>query len=451
VSWQLRQLQRADNGLMIHCVQHGGHGVEGAAYIPDDAACTLPGLRYINTKPGQELLTAVRSRLINGHSYTVSDIALWRKDHPAPAVACAIAIVQSQLKAADKFPSAKKIWAIPEAVEQASSHRVAQYKARKISALARPELIFDLCCGIGGDLLALAQLSPVIGVDISAVRACMARHNADQMPGKFPVLVLQADLHTVPFQIKPTHFFHIDPARRSSGKRNNDFSAMHPGPEIISELIQRFSSGVIKLSPAVKFSSLPAGHLELVSDNGTVVQALLWTGMAGTQLGIQTRTATVINDSITWSVTGAATDSTSPKMLAHQPEHWLYEVDGAVTRAGLAAALAQQVPLQWLSPEGGYLTGPDQLAHPALTAFEALSHFAYSESELQRQLKNLKLPLNPAGPAVEIKTRGGLGLDTDQLQKKLSKMGAEGLTVLIYRGQLGRTCVIARRPAAPTA
>jgi hypothetical protein len=74
----------------------------------------------------------------------------------------------------------------------------------------------------------------------------------------------------------------------------------------------------------------------------------------------------------------------------------------------------------------------------------------YSKSELQRQLKNLKLPLNPAGPAVEIKTRGGLGLETDQLQKKLSKMGAEGLTVLIYRGQLGRTCVIARRPAAPT-
>lgn len=415
-------------------------------FIPEDSACSIPGLNYLQSHSGKALLESVIECVILRKNIAVSDVALWRRQHPESAVASAIAVVQSRLKAAAKFPDqADRLWAVPEALEQASSARVAQYKAQRIAELAQPKVVLDLCCGIGGDMLALAGICRVIAADISAVRAWMARTNAIEFPTKYPVLVVQADMQSFPIRSKPGCFVHIDPARRSAGKRGNDFASMHPSPVIVAELMRSVSSGVIKLSPAVNFSSLPTGHLELISENGTVVQALLWTGMAGAELGENRRTATVICNGTTWSICDLFRDSAAPDELAAKPEKWLYELDGAVTRAGLAGALAHKLKLKWLSPDGGYLTSQHRIEHTALTPFAVVDDFIFTESELFRRVQALPLPSPSAAPVIEVKTRGGLGLDTNQLQKKLSTIGGRGYTVLIYRSAHGKACVIGQR------
>ena len=424
--------------------------MDTARFIPDDLTCTIAGLNYLQTPAGKALSEAVTHRLAQQRAISVADISLWRRQHPEYSVPCAIAVSQCRLKAADKFPGqSNELWAVPEALQQATSARVAAYKAQRIANLAQPKIILDLCCGIGGDMLALSRLAPVLAMDISRVRVWMAHNNAMAYPSKYPVMVVQADLQNFPVQLSSRIFVHIDPARRSDGKRNHDFGATHPAPRVLFAVLEKASAGVIKLSPAVDFSTLPTGHLELISEHGTVVQALLWTGSASTKLGPNKRTATVIDRTAIWSISDSSTDMAGAELHAHQPEKWLYEIDGAVTRAGLAAALAKELKLRWLSPDGGYMTGPHYLHHPALTAFEVFDNFPYTESELFRKLKDAGKQLPASARAVEVKTRGGLGLNTDQLQKKLSKICAADYTVLIYRCAHGKACVIARRCNKP--
>ena len=424
--------------------------MDAVRFIPDDLACNIAGLNYLQTPPGKALTEAVSHRLAQQRTITVADVSLWRRQHPEYSVPCAIAVSQCRLKGADKFPGqSNELWAVPEALQQATSARVAAYKARRIADLAQPKIILDLCCGIGGDMLALSHVAPVLAMDISSVRAWMAHHNAMVFPAKYPVIVVQGDLQNFPVHLTSGIFVHIDPARRSGGKRNYDFAAMHPATRVLFGVLEKASSGVIKLSPAVDFSTLPTGHLELISEQGTVVQALLWTGSVSTKLGENKRTATVIDRTTTWSICDSGTDIAGPELHAHRPEKWLYEIDGAVTRAGLAVALAKELKLRWLSPDGGYMTGPQCLEHPALTAFEVYDNFAYTESELFRKLKDAGKELPASARAIEVKTRGGLGVNTDQLQKKLSKICAAGYTVLIYRCAHGKACVIARRCREP--
>ena len=420
--------------------------MDAGRFIPDDLACNVAGLNYLQTAPGKALTEAVRRRLAQRRIITVADVSLWRRQHPEYAVPCAIAVSQCRLKAADKFPlQSEALWAVPEALQQATSARVAAYKAQRIADLAQPKIVLDLCCGIGGDMLALSHLAPVLAMDISMVRAWMAHHNAMVFPAKYPAMVVQGDLRNFPVRLTSGIFVHIDPARRSGGNRNHDFASMHPAPRVLFGVLEKAFAGVIKLSPAVNFSTLPTGHLELISEHGTVVQALLWTGSVRTKLGENKRTATVIDLATTWSICDSSTDLAAPELHAHQPEKWLYEIDGAVTRAGLAAALAKELKLQWLSPDGGYMTGPQYLQHPALTAFEVYDNFAYTESELFRKLKDAGNKHPPAAGTIEVKTRGGLGLNTDQLQKKLTKICSCDCTVLIYRCAHGKACIIARR------
>lgn len=425
--------------------------VDAVKFIPDDLACTVAGLNYLQTVPGKALTAAVTRRLAQEKTIAVADVALWRREHPECAVPCAIAISQCRLKGADKFPGkSNELWAVPEALQQATSARVAAYKAQRIAELAQPKIVLDLCCGIGGDMLALSRIAPVLAMDISMVRVWMAHHNALVFPEKYRVMAVQGDLQNFPVHLTSGIFVHMDPARRSDGKRNYDFSATHPAPSVLLRILEKAYAGVIKLSPAVNFSTLPTGHLELISENGTVVQALLWTGSVGTKLGENKRTATVIDRRTTWSICESSTDCAPPELHAYQPEKWLYEIDGAVTRSGLAVALAKAITLRWLSPDGGYMTGPQYLHHPALAAFEVHDHFAYTESELFKKLKHACTKYPPAVGTIEVKTRGGLGLNTDQLQKQLSKICHCDLTVLIYRCAHGKACIIARRCNKPT-
>ena len=110
----------------------------------------------------------------------VSAVASLRRDYAAEQVAVALSLAEARVKAGRKFSErGKTIIADAAGIEQASGAAVASYKAkRSASRRHRPWRIADLCCGIGGDAMALAdQGLDVIAVDRDPLRAWMASHN----------------------------------------------------------------------------------------------------------------------------------------------------------------------------------------------------------------------------------------------------------------------------------
>ncbi|HMD53865.1 MAG TPA: hypothetical protein VKJ65_04880, partial [Phycisphaerae bacterium] len=306
-----------------------------------------------------------------------------------------------------------------------------------------PTAIIDYCCGIGGDMLALADVAPVLAVELSPIRALLAARNAIHTTHRWPALVVQADVATQFSRPQPGVVFHIDPARRIGPKRSAEYSLMHPGPMVIQRVINVLQDGAVKLSPAADFSSLPDGHLELISEDGVVVQAILWTGRMAQPMESGTHTATVLSRRRSaWSLTGKP----AAVAILHEPQQWVFEIDGAVLRAGLSVALCAALGIQPISADGGYATGPEAINHPALTGFKIFGSLPYSQRAVAAALRSKSSSASSGKRAVvEVKTRGGLGLDTDKLSKSWSACTTRNCTVLIYRGVHGITAAIAER------
>src|ERR1700760_2403043 len=116
------------------------------------------------TAAGQEVL----SRLAAAGSQPGASLALaerLRREYPASLVAVAMAQQDLRLAAAAKFSRAPEMLFHRAGYEQASSDTVAAYQAGRLRDAGR---VADLCCGIGGDLIALAAAHEVLAVDRDA-------------------------------------------------------------------------------------------------------------------------------------------------------------------------------------------------------------------------------------------------------------------------------------------
>jgi hypothetical protein len=422
------------------------------AYQPDDASITPDSLAYLHSEEGQALRDQVHQLLEKHPDLPVNEIAKLRKRFPADHLHAGLAVGKLQLKARQKFPhlADSTIYAIPEALEQSTDFAVAQHKANRF-AQQHPTRIFDLCAGIGGDTLALGQIAPTIAIDLSQARLTCLRYNLESAPTKFPIEIRNADVTSVhsEFRMLNSAFFHVDPARRSNGKRSAAFEDLIPGPDFLRQLIHESSGGAIKLSPAVDFDSLPEGHLEIISHDKSVVQAVLWTGALAREFPEDSRTATVfakhkLLTTFTAQIQFDRPDQFSPP--APGAFQNLYEVDPAFTRANLAAPLAHSLNLHSLTDDAGYLADSlsPLITHPALTAFQIHAFIPYSEKNVIAHLQK-NAPSIAAGP-VEVKTRGRIpGIDTDRLQVLFSKNTEQRKTVLIFRYTETTWAVIASR------
>ncbi len=421
-----------------------------SAYLPDDARIAVAAIEALHSPAGAKLRAAITA-LPDPERPTVAQISALRKTFPANLLHAGLALAALQIKGHLKFPELSYVWTTPEALEQASGIAVARHKASRFRA-ASVANILDFCCGIGGDALALAEVAPVTAVDLSPVRTACLRYNLEQISRPHPVEIQTADIRTVSKSVSNDAFFHIDPSRRHSAtggktQRSAQYEDLIPGPEVVEALITRFAGGVLKLSPAVNFSDLPPGHVELVSQHGTVLQALLWTGRFTEKLPVNRRTATIVGTS-PWSFTGDIQSSGEAPMPVEPMTGYLYELDGTLTRGGLATAYAATKGLTPLTPDGGYLHANALITDPPLTTFQILTTVPFSEPRVAEALAHLP-ESNTSGP-IEVKTRGGLpGINTDQLQKTWTQTAPRNLTVLLFRHHDDVLAVIAKRLAAP--
>jgi hypothetical protein len=331
--------------------------------------------------------------------------------------------VRGMLEAADARQRARKkldpdwasnLVADKSGLEMASSARSSLHKASRFArVLGKGGRVADLCCGIGADAWGLSRAGlRVTGVDLDESRAYMFSHN---LPG-CDVVVGDA-LDACPSDVDA---FHLDPARRSDAGRTRSIEDFQPGPDVWAQIIDRVGTGAIKLNPGVDAYALPEGEVEILSESGTLTQAVLWVGRFA---GDQPRSATVLAD------TGAVSICGEPERPDDSNEIGVFigTLDPCVERADLVATLLDTTRAVLVHPGTGLVTSEVVVEHPMIRWYKTLDVLAWNQKRVKSALRS-----HDAG-IVEVRTRAGV-VNPDETQRDLRGKGSrENLSILVYR------------------
>lgn len=356
-------------------------------------------------------------------------LARYRKTFPAALVNAAVELTQLRHKATRKFSHAATMFFTRDGLEMASSALVAQHTARRFAGLPR---VMDLCCGIGGETLALAEVvTQVIAVDRETLHLEMARANARAIHLERRIEFIQADVtdfipHAPVLIGRPEAIF-IDPSRREARKAARRPEDYAPPLSWCLQLTTVAPRVAIKVSPALDYTTALAGHaaeVELVSAQGECKEAVLWLG----EFRTCAMRATVLPQ-------GQSLTDVGPSSAAlGEVGAWLFEPDPAVIRAHLVQRLAGEYHLWRIDPEIAYLSGDAAVDSPFLTAYRVRQVVPWNLKRLNALLREQEIG------HVIIKKRG-FPLTPEELRPKLKLSGSNRATLICTRAQ-GKPVII---------
>jgi hypothetical protein len=343
-------------------------------------------------------------------------------------------------KAREKFPHETKMFFTPLGLEQATDAAVAAYKA---SRFPRVQPLADFCCGIGGDLIALAQRGPVVAVDRDPVALLLAQANLEAVGARsvgghsFETATVDEFLDCFPNLAA----WHIDPDRRPSGNRTTKVMLHEPGPGVLARMLSLCPNGAIKLAPAADLAEpwWADAELEWISRRRQCRQLVAWFGRLAEHTGC--RRATVIRASNDFSPDAAATFVGEPNVetaIAPKIGRYVFEPDPAVLAAKLEGCLAREYGLMAIAPNSAYFTGERPIDVGVLDGFEVLEVLPYD-------VRTLKPWLTARGIGrLEIKKRG-VPLEPEKVRRELANNGADAATVLLAKINGRVSAIVARR------
>jgi SAM-dependent methyltransferase len=323
-----------------------------------------------------------------------------------------------RVRARTKFSRADQMYFTADGLEQASTERMAQYHARQFAPFKG---IVDMCCGIGGDLIGLAEHHDVFAVDIDplTLRLAMANvgayqrsHNVQPLEGDVEVLGLRGEGET------PAIF--IDPARRVDGRR---LSAGESQPSLgwCFELGTK-APLMVKASPALPLDLVPAEWgIEFVSEGRELKESLL----SSPQMERSERRATILlpEPATLHPLSGDA-------IGVKEPGRFLLDPDASVTRAGLVEDLARQIAddgAVWkIDQEIAFLSSDARMETPFGRCLEIHASLPWNLNRLREALRARDVG------SVDIRKRGS-AVDVDDIQRRLKLTGTRPATVVLTR------------------
>lgn len=333
------------------------------------------------TPEGQRVLQAAQDRRPQEVDFLRHFSALSRQ-FPRELSRAALEIAILRQEARVKFPQAASMYFTRPAVEQATAWAVSSYRALRFQAY---DMVFDLGCSIGGDTLALAQLTTTVGVDRDPLRLSMARQNLHRLGGE--AFFVRADLQaSLPWRkaaaIRTALFF--DPARRSAARRSFSVNEYHPPLTVIQKWLPAYPALGVKISPGVNLNEIREydAEVEFISERGELKEATLWFG----PLRRARRQATVLPGPHCMSADFPDSERDSPPPVS-QPRTYLYEPDPAVLRAGLVQHLGAALNAVQLDPDIAYLTADSLTQTPFARAWEVEAWFPFQLKRLRAALR----------------------------------------------------------------
>jgi len=335
-----------------------------------------------------------------------------RKRHSAALVAAAIETAKLRQRGQSKFSNASQMYFTRPGLEQASSERMARHHASRYQSF---DGMADLCCGLGGDLIGLAEERSVVAVDLDPVHLRIASLNAAANGVDSHVATRLSDVRDV--DLGDVQAVFIDPARRVGDTRLSTGASEPPLAWCFALAERGFAVGV-KAAPGLPTSVAPGGwELEFVSERRELKECVLWSA----ELAMSRRRATILPERQT------LTDSVDASLDVREPGRFLIDPDGAVTRAGLVKQLGMTLGDCWqIDEQVAFLSADRRIETPFGRTLEIAASEAWSLNRLKESLRGLDVG------SVDIRKRGS-AVDVDDLQRRLKLSGARAATVVLTR------------------
>jgi SAM-dependent methyltransferase len=380
----------------------------------EERTMNLETFEVLLSKTGQAALDAAMA-LEPREELFLSSYEKLRKKYPAPLAKAAIEMALLRRKARNKFESAAEMYFTREALEQSSGDFTATHRARRFVPFGE---VADLCCGIGGDALALARTGLTVhAVENDPIRNAMARANSVVLGLQERIHLHEGDAITIPLPGVNAAF--ADPSRRSSGRRHLDPKDYTPPlPQIRGRFPSQFPLAV-KIAPGIAWNDIVDldAEAEFVSVDGELKECVLWFG----QLRSTARRATVLPEGATFF---ADKQVSMPEISGVQD--YVFDPDPALVRAGLAAQLAFELGIAPIDYQVALFTGREAIHSPFLGPFRVECASGFHLGKLRDHLR-----AQHVGRVTAIKR--GSSIDSDELLKKLKLEGEEHRVILLTR------------------
>jgi hypothetical protein len=359
---------------------------------------------------GAELLAALGDQAVTPDTALRLGTQL-REKYPADLVAAALAQQELRVAARSKFSRAMDMFFTRAGLEQASSEVVARHRRDRYAGRGA---VADLCCGIGGDLIALADGHRVRAVDTGALHLRMARANAEAYQVADQVRTEQRDVRDVDLADVAAVF--IDPARRTDRGRLRPGTSEPPLSWCLG-LADRVSQVGIKAAPGLARDAVPAGwELEFIAVGRDLKEAVAWSPA----LARSATQATILPGG------HSLTPKPGPPVAVAPPGGFLLDPNPAVTRAGLVEELARAVGAWKIDQQIAFLCADTAVRTPFARTLRVIDSAPWDQRRLPARLRGLDIG------AVDIRRRGLAG-DVDQLRRQLKLSGSRRATLVMTR------------------
>ncbi|MCH2134792.1 MAG: hypothetical protein MK116_13705 [Phycisphaerales bacterium] len=388
----------------------------------DDADVMLDAWRFLAEPDSQDLIKAASA----SSPGDVAAVARLRRNWSQTQVVAALELCEARRRAHGKFDDPEQLYADREGLEQATGSIIARYKTNRLADAGVTE-ISDLCCGIGGDAMALAARMDVTGFDRDPVKAWMTGKNAS----------CQTRCEDILESTIPAGPVHIDPARRSDtdGTRRHDPSDWIPSADSLQTLLAAHPDAVVKMGPGINQDDLvfrrDGDEVEFISLEGKLLQAVLWTG----RFAREARRATRCGTNEILSIEGHEADP-PPVQPTDWSGAWLHVPDPALERAELLGVLCREWNLYEPAAGLGLLVGETPADTPWLTPYQVVDHMPWRPARIKAWLKS-----HDAG-IIELRTRGKAIVDVDRLRQDFRGGGSTPWTIFGLRLGLERVAVM---------
>jgi len=258
-------------------------------------------------------------------------------------------LLELRSRAKSKFSRADKMFFYRRGFEQATDELISTYKAKRFPKTGNT---VDLCCGIGGDAVALAQSCESVSIlDREQVATTFASANIRQYTEREFRVIIDEVQST---DMRKFDYWHIDPDRRPEDRRQSAPNRCEPPLSDFLSLEGLSQHGAIKLSPAADASELleRGAELEWIGHSRECQQQIAWLGNLARHPGKQTATLLSNNSHDSDEPTTIVDQGFQPIEIADEAKQFFYEPQACVLAAGLESSLAAQWgtgPAYWTS------------------------------------------------------------------------------------------------------
>ncbi len=388
------------------------------------------------TAQGQELLSRLAAQETGQGSASLALAERLRRDYPAALVAAAMTQHEFRRAAGAKFSRAGDMLFTRAGYEQSSSEAFARYRAGRLGYAPR---VADLCCGIGGDLIALAGAGEVLAVDRDETHVRLARHNAAVYGRADNVSALVADVRDL--RLAGIDAVFLDPARRAgpdtasaSNARRYRAGRSEPALDWCTGLAHEVPAVCVKAAPGLPRDLVPgAWGAEFIAEGRDLKEAVLWSPSLATapksgDRGPRRATVLAVAPADTPPTADTLTTREGAPVPLREPGEYLLDPNPAVTRAGLVEDLARELgdDAAKIDPQIAFLTLDRNVRTPFARTLRVQHSAPWNEKQFAKRLRDLEIG------AVDIRRRGLAG-DVDQIRRHLKLSGTGRATMVITR------------------